>query len=117
MVHPKIQEAYDGCRYQVLLFSRSIKVFQISLDCKLFAFDNINAGLPEILSCLNECVYSLVFTSAEGKRYWYAIHLNAAMSLEDRVRVCELPRDLEVIDIAMSDDFQTISFYDSNGIT
>jgi hypothetical protein len=100
----------------VLLFERGIKVFQISLHCKLFAFDKINTGLPEILSCLNEYVYSLVFTSPEGKRYWYAIHLTA-VSLEDRVRVCELPRDLEVIDIALSDDLQTISIYDSNGIT
>ena len=52
------------------------------------------------------------------RRLCYFIKLDAT-SLCDRVRVMnnDVPRDLEILDVSVSDDMKSFTFYTSNGLS
>jgi hypothetical protein len=72
-------------------------------------------AFPEVCSCLRLKIYTLIFTK-EGIRYCFFVKLDAT-SFESRVRYVVVPHDLEIINIAIKDDWSKIKFYNSNGVT
>ncbi len=108
-----IQEAYKKAKYIVYFENDGGKVFQISLECNCFSPLNIFLALPELCSCHNKNIYTLIFTK-EQKRYCFFIDLRSE-KFEFRIKYVMMPSDLEIIDVFVEDDFSKMMFFRSDG--